>query len=390
MVKIALKTTFVYFILSLLWVTLSDKVAFILYETSIVSAESYYLIQSLKGYFFVLLTTIGLFYLINKQIHKVEEVKDDFIRLFEQNPNPMWIYDLTTFEILTANNAAVDTYGFDHEEFKSLTIFDLRPESEHQKLRDNIKATEASRKNYDKSFTWLHRKKNGDSFYVNIYSHPTNFNNKVCRIITAIDIDRAFRTELDLININKALKFSTHLCITDLTGIIIEVNEIFARTAGYTIDELVGKKISLLSSTYHNQSFWLNFWETLDSGQVWRGEICNKARDGSIFWYGTVVTPIFDQNDNVYKFMSISSEITQEKQLEADQFRKSEQLKDYAQLTSHDIRGPLTRLLALTDFYDLAEESEIDFVLTNIKKTSLELDVIIRQMNEKVESDLAI
>jgi len=88
--------------------------------------------------------------------------------------------------------------------------------------------------------------------------------------------------------------------------------------------------------------------------------------------------------------MSISSEITQEKQLEADQFRKSEQLKDYAQLTSHDIRGPLTRLLALTDFYDLAEESEIDFVLTNIKKTSLELDVIIRQMNGKVESDLAI
>lgn len=80
MVKIALKTTFAYFILSLLWVTLSDKVAFILYETSIVSAESYYLIQSLKGYFFVLLTTIGLFYLINKQIHKVEEVKDDFIR----------------------------------------------------------------------------------------------------------------------------------------------------------------------------------------------------------------------------------------------------------------------------------------------------------------------
>lgn len=390
MVKVALKTSIIYFIISLIWITLSDKVVTNLYESSLVSKDAFYMIQSLKGYFFVGITSMLIFLLVHVQIKNIEQVKNDFIRLFDENPNPMWIYDLTTFKILHVNNAAISTYLFSKEEFKELTIFDLRPSSEHQKLKNNLEESQKSNDNYNSSYTWLHKKKNGDTFYVNVYSHKTVYEQTECRIVTAIDIDFAFRAELDLLNINRALKSSTHLCITDLEGIILDVNDIFADTSGYSVKELLGSSTSIVSSNYHSAEHWSNFWDTLKSGQVWRGEVCNMRKDGSIYWYGTVVTPILNQFGTIYKYMSISRDITQKKQLEASKHKTTEQLKEYAYLTSHDIRGPLTRLLALTDFYELSDESEIDFVLTNIKKTSLELDEIIRQMNDKVENDLAI
>lgn len=390
MVKVALKISFIYFLISLIWITLSDRVATNLYESALVSKDTFYMIQSFKGYFFVGISSLLMFFLIQVQTKNVEQVKNDFIRLFDENPNPMWIYDLDNYNILHVNNAAVATYLYSIEEFKKLTIFDLRPSSEHEKLKKNLEESKKSNQNYNTSHTWLHKKKNGQSFYVNVYSHKTIYEQTTCRIVTAIDIDFAFRAELDLLNINRALKSSTHLCITDLDGIILEVNEIFAVTCGYSVKELLGNSTSIVSSNYHSAEHWNNFWKTLKSGQVWRGEVCNKKKDGSIYWYGTVVTPILNQFGTIYKYMSISRDITQKKQLEASKHKTTEQLKEYAYITSHDIRGPLTRLLALTDFYELSDENEIDFVLTNIKKTSLELDEIIRQMNDKVENDLAI
>lgn len=390
MFKVALKTALVYASISLAWIALSDKVLVSFYEATVITTDMFYSLQSLKGYFFVSLTSILLFFLVKSQVNTIERVRDDFIRLFVENPNPMWIYDLNTYSIVAVNNAAIAIYGFSNEEFLKLSIFDLRPDSEHKKLRDNLVMTSNSEVNYDQSSVWLHKKKSGKTFYVNIFSHPTLFEGQKCRIVTSIDIDKEYRVELDLININRALKTSTHLCITDLDGTILEVNDIFAEKSGYTTDELVGNSIKMISSMHHSSDFWNNFWGVLERNQVWRGEMCNKAKDGSIYWYGTVVTPILNLEGKVYKYMSISSDITKNKELESEQLKRTEQLKEYAYLTSHDIRGPLTRLLALSDFYELSEENDIDFVVTNIKKTSIELDGIIRQMNEKVDTDLAI
>lgn len=390
MFKVALKTALVYASISLAWISLSDKVLISFYESTVITTDMFYSLQSLKGYFFVTLTSILLFFLVKSQVNAIERVRDDFIRLFVENPNPMWIYDLNTYSLVAVNNAAIAIYGFSNEEFLKLSIFDLRPESEHKKLRDNLVMTSNSEVNYDQSSVWLHKKKSGKTFYVNIFSHPTLFEGQKCRIVTSIDIDKEYRVELDLININRALKTSTHLCITDLDGTILEVNDIFAEKSGYTTDELVGNSIKMISSMHHSRDFWNNFWGVLERNQVWRGEMCNKAKDGSIYWYGTVVTPILNLEGKVYKYMSISSDITKNKELESEQLKRTEQLKEYAYLTSHDIRGPLTRLLALSDFYELSEENDIDFVVTNIKKTSIELDGIIRQMNEKVDTDLAI
>lgn len=139
---------------------------------------------------------------------KMMEKRNQYKRLFEENPNPMWVYDLETLRILAVNGAALQTYGFSRDEFLQLTISQLRPEKEARKLEENLR-TEAPI--YSMSGTWLHRKKNGKEFYVSIYSHRTQFNKRSARLVLALDINDRLIAEQRILVQNDKLREIAHL-----------------------------------------------------------------------------------------------------------------------------------------------------------------------------------
>jgi diguanylate cyclase (GGDEF)-like protein/PAS domain S-box-containing protein len=106
--------------------------------------------------------------------------------------------------------------------------------------------------------------------------------------------------------------------ISDSDGRIEDVNEAFCKISGYTRDELVGKDHRLLNAGYHNASFWRDLWTTVQSGKTWRGEICNRAKDGSIFWVDSIITPFHDSADRIEKYVSIRQDITDRKLAEEE------------------------------------------------------------------------
>ncbi|MFM6984696.1 MAG: PAS domain-containing protein [Chitinophagaceae bacterium] len=104
--------------------------------------------------------------------------------------------------------------------------------------------------------------------------------------------------------------------ITDRKGIIIFVNENFCKVSKYSRQELVGKDHNVVNSGYHSKAFFADLWQTLLAGDIWRGQIRNKAKDGSFYWVDTVITPVMNDSGEVDQFLSIRNLITDQKENE--------------------------------------------------------------------------
>ena len=105
--------------------------------------------------------------------------------------------------------------------------------------------------------------------------------------------------------------------ITTRDGIIEWVNPAFTKFTGYTLDEVVGRKNNLLKSGRHDQAFYESMWNTILSGEVWRGEVVNRRKDGTLYDEDQTITPVMDERGEIVHFVSIKQDVTDRKQTEA-------------------------------------------------------------------------
>lgn len=103
---------------------------------------------------------------------------------------------------------------------------------------------------------------------------------------------------------------------TDLGGRITYVNQQFCSISGYSREELLGANHRILNSGLHEPTFFLDMWRSLAAGRVWKGEICNRAKDGSLYWVDSTMVPLIDPATNkVRKYVSIRFDVTEKRQL---------------------------------------------------------------------------
>ena len=118
------------------------------------------------------------------------------------------------------------------------------------------------------------------------------------------------------------------VAITDKSGIITEVNDKFCTISKFSRSELVGKSHSIVNSGHHNRAFFIDLWTTISKGFQWSGDICNKAKDGSLYWVETTIVPITHEGSNARGYLSIRHDITDRK--------ISEKLLNEALTAKHD------------------------------------------------------
>lgn len=205
----AKKITIAYIIIGCIWIVVGD---FRLEEIALrnnLNATQVFYINIMKGLGYVLLTGLALYLYSNRSFNKLSKLEKQYRNLFEKNPNPMWVYDLKTLKFLAVNQAALKTYGYTEAEMLKLTILDIRPERERQKVIESVKRVNEDISN---SGVYTHKRKNGDLFFVNIYSAATIFGNKEARMVLALDVNEKALAEQQIIKLSVDLsKFKSRL-----------------------------------------------------------------------------------------------------------------------------------------------------------------------------------
>jgi PAS domain S-box-containing protein len=175
---------------------------------------------------------------------KLRSSEDRYRHLFEYNPMPMWVYDISTGRFLEVNQAAIKKYGYSKEEFLEMTIADIRPEEDLELLKKAVSTSYGLRYNG----MWRHLKKNKELMYVDITGHTIEYNGRPASLVLAMDFTekvlaeeaRRKSEEVRTMIMNSAL--DAIVCM-DTDGKVTLWNDQAERIFGWNREELLGKRL---------------------------------------------------------------------------------------------------------------------------------------------------
>ena len=283
-----------------------------------------------------------LFYVSAKQAKEdampLLREQDIFQYLFMESPMPLVIWDFSTLKIIECNPQALKKYGYTRDEFLKLDITQIRPKEDIPLILAATRSEEAYR-NIKKR--WRHIKKNGELMHVDTYTKIIDYKGRKAALVHVSDVTEKVEAEEELLKAYKkvsdykfALDESSIVAITDSDGTITYVNDNFCRISGYSREELIGDSHRLVNSGFHEKSFFENMWQTISSGQVWRGEVKNRSKSGSPYWVDATIVPFLDSDSRPYQYMAVRFDITAKKKSEENILIKTKLLSAIAEVIS--------------------------------------------------------
>jgi PAS domain S-box-containing protein len=319
----AFNISFIYALSALIWIVSTNLLN---YLNSKEELSAFYN-DFLSGLFFVLVTSVILYFAINRSQRVIHEksidIKNSKRELSSKsnylntvvNAAPMSVFDLDIDGKVAGiwNHASEKMFGWTAEEtignYLPIIQKDKREEFE-SRLREGLKGRHLRLKNV------LRKKKSGDDIYININTCPVpgKENDKV-RILAFIeDVTQKIKYEDEIRKLSEAVKQSPDsVMIVGLDGTIEYVNPKFTEISGYPLEEAFGRNPFVLLQGKDDPATVAEIGEKISSGESWKGEFFNTKKNGEKYWVSVTIGPVKDEKGTVTNLVAVEQDITEEK-----------------------------------------------------------------------------
>jgi PAS domain S-box-containing protein len=199
------------------------------------------------------------------------------------------------------------------------------------------------------------------------------------------DITREKQLENESRRLTAAIEQSPEsVIITDKNGVIQYVNPGFEKTTGYTREEAIGKNPRFLQSGKHSRQFYGDMWKILSEGRIWKGELINRRKDGSLIEEGASISPVKDDFGNVIHYVAVKLDITEQKKMgrQIRQGQKMEAIGTLAGGIAHDFNNILSAIMGYTEITisALPPDSKLNTYLSKILAASKRAADLVNQI----------
>lgn len=261
-----------------------------------------------------------------QSVKNVVESEKKFRNIFHNHNAVMLLIDQDSGQIVDANAAALDFYGYSHEDLVKKRIQDINTMSSDEVTSEMQKAA-VHNQNY---FNFQHRLADGSTRYVEVHSTPIVADDKNMLFSIIHDITSRIENEQKLKLDAKVFEHSQEgVLVTDAQNRIITVNRAFTEITGYQQEDVEGDNPAILRSGRHDAQFFQQMYEDIAGQGYWKGEIWNRKKDGTVYPQLLSISKVENDANVVTNYVAVFSDITRIKQSE----ERMEQLAHYDALT---------------------------------------------------------
>jgi PAS domain S-box-containing protein len=323
----------------------------------------------------------------------VASATSSYQNLFNGSPLAIYIMAKESLQILAVNKAMTHLYGYTEKEFLSMTALDIRPEEDHNKFKQYV-LKQAKQPN--ESDIALHQKKSGEQFYVRFNFHAVPLIKTDAVLVMLTDVDEKLKNERkinELLNLYEVVNQATHDVIWDYNIIENKLNWMqgFEEIYGYTAANCP-YDFNDMTDVFHEdrvkvREFFADI--TANKRQSWMVEYRFICADGTVKYVRDRGLSVFNEAGEPIRLIGAMQDIDKQKRYEQELLNRNEQLEEIAWINSHEVRRPLSNILALAQMIKEQPEppEELSTLVDHLYQSSKDLDNAVNLINKRASAE---